>query len=38
MGKTGLAIEAYHKVVEVAPGSELAVEAITALSVLEPAN
>jgi Tfp pilus assembly protein PilF len=36
MGKKEQAIAAYRKVIEVAPGSELAVEAIKSLSVLAP--
>lgn len=37
-GKKEQAIAAYHKVIEVAPGSDLADEAIKALSVLAPAD
>lgn len=38
LGKTESAVAAYHKVIEVAPGSRLAAEAIKALSALTPSS
>ncbi|RTZ96315.1 MAG: hypothetical protein DSY90_11030 [Deltaproteobacteria bacterium] len=38
LGKRDAAIAAYHKVIQVAPGSDLAVEAVKALSALTPGN